>query len=85
MKDSSIFQRSSMKSNHKKKISTNNQSEHVFKTPPRKSRYVNNDSSSLVLSKINIEKKQKLKGFVNKQMFSLSSKSNCNKIIDEKK
>lgn len=72
-----------MISNQKKKPVKNNQSESNFKTPVRQKKFYDN-SSSLVLSKINIEKKQKLKGFVNRKMFNLSTTTN-EPTIDVKK
>lgn len=48
----------------------------MFKTPVHKNKFFDNNSSSLLFSKINIDKKQKLKGFVNKKMSNLSITTN---------
>lgn len=48
----------------------------MFKTPVRQKKFIDTNNNSLLFSKINIEKKQKLKGFVNKKMFNLPNTTN---------
>ena len=76
MKDSSI-RKSNTKSYQKKKPAKNNLSESNFKTPIRQKKIYEN-SSPFLLSKINIEKKQKLKGFVDRKTFNLFNTTSQN-------